>query len=435
MRVRAALVVLVVTLAGCLGGGAPPQGIGVPLDTAGPGWYMFAHAGGPLRLEAGGQVDVEVFTGDDVRLGRFLLGGNQSKADEVTLDIAPGDVVLRLHAVTPPWTLTAADPVLRLRPLQAWANVSVLAASDTIMPEVLQRGTLHLDRPPAAMSLGLSGVASSLRVVVKGAGGDVLEFDDFLPLGPGFAFGIMELPATFLPNAVIDGHLEFEVEATGFSGTLLLRTDAYSRLEPVGQHRIRDAQAAEFLYGEMRDAPVTFLVHDDAEWLSLAPLTNATVHLFDPGDRRILAVALTTHENVSVEVDRGGWYVAYATGAVQIGASHAPSSFDLRALDVERIRLPQNPPGAFARYGQTEGTLDSADRVFGWEPTRQGPTPFGATCGGHAFVLQSGDFVGEAWQESAPILHDAAVLVQAGGFGDAMCSPMQVDLLRYLRPA
>lgn len=320
MRRAVALVAILAagTLAGCFGDEAPQDPVATATDRAvselGPGFFMFWHGGGALRLalESGDGAVFTLFDGGDVRIGRAEFR-RDGFSDEVTLPAAPaGDHVLWVEQLDGRLAIDSGGvPVAVLRQLASHVERHVLAATPMaepllgfVPPAPTEAGQpvdvevpLQLLRPATGAHLLGAGQGERVSVHVTGAAGTMYSTDiSFFSTRSGPQVSMQPLSGTFDPAASA-ANVTASVHADALAGTLLLEAFSYSRvvrpqapaepfMPPSGGPSVQlsndeNGQSVSyssgsgnnddplFVYGELPEEPVAFSVSADAAHLIL----------------------------------------------------------------------------------------------------------------------------------------------------------------------
>lgn len=392
------------TLAGCLGGGGPaqaPMGTATDVATAdlGPGFYLFHHAGGALtlRLASGEAATLTLYDGDDHRVGRvdFVRDGF---ADRVQLEAAPaGDYVVWVDLVNGTLAIDSDGRAVPTVTALGWHVERHILAEAPLADDPL-RGLIPLTprgdpihrstsstflRPPTALRLLAAGEAENLVVRVAGDRGLMLATTGayYTTRAPD-RVGLEPVEAAFEPSRAAAAFVA-EVDASAFSGVLLLEAYSYSRLVRSQVAATVLETAPPFVYGELPDTPVAAQVPRDAThvtfWAppcsadcadSFADDVAAQVSVFGPDDTAVGVYRLLPNQTLAVPVARGGDYVFIARGGVVLGADAVPADFSLRVLEVGETMLLTSGIGAWDDYEQEALGQDLPGVPFAVMPDR-----------------------------------------------------------------
>lgn len=486
----ATLAVVLILTAGCAAeprADASPDP-GLPPANLEPGrFYSFHHGGGPLvfALDGDGDVSLELYGGDDTRLGSVGFSSSPTSSGMYRLEgVDAGELVLHMQTLNGTLSVDAdgarvtrflplvehVERVLlvqhepRLQPFGA-LNIEGLPTAEPVhvAPEVaFQRAPSHL------RVLGTGPWSSDLVVQVEGARGVVLRTLDnpsspsTLSLAP--THDLIEVPSTMTPQNLRDGALTVHVDAGDLGGALVLEARSFARAPlPTPGARGPDPADVAFTYGDLPDGPVGFTVHRSARHLVLwqgdgsgpANGTDAAVALFDGHDAKLGVVLVPPRGSVEVPVAADGTYVAVLlSGQATLGADRAPADFELRPLGVQEATVPSVPAGQGGDYGVATVEL-SGERVFALRnSTMAAPTgdfagqamgSGGCDTGRFIALAQGGETrfaffePGQADVDPAPFLQGSLALdggpivVTHDGFGDDGCSRAAVAVLAYER--
>jgi hypothetical protein len=466
-----------VLLAGCTAppGPTPPTGVGdpghavLPSHLAAGTFYAFRHGGGALSLgvEPGRFAKVELFDGQDVRLGQVQLGGVVGDRTPLRFeDLAPGDYVLRPLAINGTLLVASDGGSPALRPLSTHLERRILVQRPTgtsppvAIPSLLTPGpieTTHVDirlqHPPTDLRLLVAGTYSGLAVRLGGPTGTVLESssDGGSPVPSVFGpSGLDDVRAAFHPDNVRDAHLTGSVESQDLKGVVILEATSYSRAEPLaGPPSRANAERPAFVYGNLPDDPVRFqtgprTTHllltagpDAAHDCTCAMMDNQTrITLFDGKGARIGSWSLPPNATLSLPAPASTDFIlALVSGNATLGADAPPADFELHPLKVHTTVVPAAAAGSNGEYAQAETSVDGLT-VFDIRPEEvdsPAPEPFQGlpTCPPRETlrILQGNEtlgYWGAGLRPSAAavgtLLHDGPVTVQHDGFGTQGCS-------------
>ncbi|MCA1810692.1 MAG: hypothetical protein LC623_01620, partial [Halobacteriales archaeon] len=327
-------------LAGCMSpGDAVPDaepiveaGLTVPPTSLVAGtFYAFRHAGGSLGLGVlpGGRAQVELFNGQDQRLGQFSLSDALADGRLELRDMPAGDYVIRMLAVNGTLLIASGGAAPALRPLAAHVERHVLAQTDeeAIPPvpslgvpgsaPVEERVDLQLLRSPTSLHVLVSGDYASLDVELRSTLGPVLAVHapGSFPFSFSSGGGLFDLGGEFHGENVRDGHLTGLVRTTDLHGAVVLEAASFSRAEPVAPPTAPADAPPRFTYGVLPDSPVRFQTGPRATTLLLHgnafPEGNRTwVTLFDDHGHRIGTLAVRSGGTVAVPVAASTGYIA-----------------------------------------------------------------------------------------------------------------------------
>jgi hypothetical protein len=466
-------------LAGCV---APGNAVSdAPLDpAAGAGlavapshleagtFYAFRHAGGNLGLGVlpGGRAQVELFDGDDQRLGQISLSDALAGGTLQLQNMPAGDYVVRTLVVNGTLRIDSGGAAPALRPLASHVERHILmqkprGAIPTVgLPGSSQPAESPLDikllRAPTSLRVLVAGDFASLDVELHSSLGPVLEahatgFSPFTGLGRG---GFADLGGEVHGENVRDGHLLGRVQAQDLRGAIVLEAASFSRAEPLAPPATPTQEAARFTYGTLPDVPVRFQTGPRATEILLHgepfPGGNQTwVTLFDDHGHRLGTLSLRTGATLAVPAAASTGYVAVRQrGNATLGANGAPGDFEMHPMQVHEQVLPASGAGGNGEYGQAEADADGTG-LFAVEPTLARPTqgPFGfdpaqaqqCGIGGQVRITQQDETLG-AWDDEATQLErgsadlrlrDGPLKVLDDGFGGAGCPYVALRLKSF----
>lgn len=454
--------------------------------------YGFFHGGGGLSfaVATGDQADLDLFDGQDHRLGRIHLADNTSL--RFTFDrVASGDVVVQVLSLN--GTLTArsgGDEVVGFRRMPEHVERHLLAQQEGsfalpfglpdlgILPTNPADAQLYINltRAPQLLRVLAAGTYSGLTVKITGAGGPLLEASgsagpDLIPIPGGNGF--QTVSQVFFSENVQDARLNVTLHADDLDGVIILEALSYSRAPDIIPAGARAApENAMFTYGLLPDRPVRFQVHPEATELRLlAPMDGgdvpdatqqgipganttevaARVALYDTKDNKIAGLELAPGEAIAVPVSGGGDYVAVALdGAVILGADRAPADFELHPLVVQEQYEPSQPPSQRDEYAQSKTQVDAAGTPFRITPADIVNDAFigvslpdvglllGCRPEGTMRVAQGNEtlgFGGDAHSQDASVrLRNAPFTLVTDGFGPGCGTHKGAFIESYVRP-
>ncbi|MHB1262703.1 MAG: hypothetical protein ACYC2H_13430, partial [Thermoplasmatota archaeon] len=408
-----AAVAVVPLLAGCSDDPAPAPPLvssEITADRLENGtYYAFAHGGGDLDFSVAGNGSAEgvLYGADDQRIGHIGVGAEQARGRFVLEGLDEGELVLHVLAINGTLDLrSGGSPVMAYRTLPLHVERHLLVerdASTPLFPTLPGVGssvdeTIDLDLLRAPTDVVAVARANYESVDVRASGRSGLVYDGQGGQGVPVQFGTFldEIPGEFHDENVRDGRLTVRVQATDFSGIVLLEARSYSRARIAEGEAFLSTDVPRFTYGDLPDQPVEFEVRDGTALLYLwqeAPPTAeeaseecqdtanaqqercalgvpAHVALFSPDDARVATLTVPANGTLAVPVaEPGTWVAVLLDGAATLGADRVPSDFELRLLDVVETVVPGDAAGQNdGRYGEDRRPLEAAGVPFRIEP-------------------------------------------------------------------
>lgn len=413
-------------------------------------YYAFGHRGGDLDLSVAGNGSAEVvlYGADDQRIGRIGVGAEQARGRFVLEGLDAGELVLRVLSISGTLDLRSnGSPVLAYRMLPLHVERHLLVerdASTPLLPTLPGGGssvdeTLELDLLRAPTDVVAVARATYESIDVRASGRSGLVYDGQSGQGVPIQAGVFldELPGEFHDENVRDGHLSVHVQATSFSGIVLLEARSYSRARIAEGEAFPSTDVPRFTYGDLPDQPVEFEVREGTTLLYLwqeDPPANETseecedpanaqqarcavgalahVALFGPDDTRFATLTVPANATLAVPVPEAGtWVAVLLDGASTLGADRVPSDFELRLLDVVETVVPGDAAGQDdGSYGEDRRPLEAAGVVFSLEPT----TIFGSGTTGSPFDPTAQLFLGGCDPTAVSVLLDGETIAAWG---------------------
>ncbi len=376
-------------------------------------YYAFAHEGGDLDISVAGNGSAEVvlYGADDQRIGHIGVGAEQARGRFVLEGLSAGELVLRVVSINGTLDLRSGDSRVdgyRTLPLHIERHLLVERdASTPFIPALVGSGssvdeTLDLDllRAPTDIVAVARANYETLDVRVSGRSGTIYDGGggQGVPIQPNVFLD--ELPGEFHDENVRDGHVTVRVQATSFSGILLLESRSFSRARIAEGEAFASDDVPRFTYGDLPDQPVAFDVRadttvlylwqedpptaeeasqecqdpDNAEQERCAFGSPAHVALFGPDDARVATLAVPANGTLAIPVvEPGTWVAVLLDGAATLGADRVPSDFELRPLDVVETVLPGEAAGQDdGSYGDDRRPLAANGVPFRIEPVTIG---------------------------------------------------------------
>lgn len=395
---RILALLLVATLAGCVGGEDIVSKSGT--ESLMPGAYKIFTYENPVWAVQNGSATVLLLDENQDRIGSLFLDNTTSVSIGVPLSrdqtvitaiVEGGEVFVSnvQGAVSAPVQFASIPLVIQ--------ETTIPQTPDFILPP------LGLDESPVSLTMNVtlpfaptmirpmvSGTFTNLELRITTERGLIFDGQETRDggLGPG---NVRQYPldGQFFPAAISGTVMDIEISADNFDGALILEAIGYSvgqDASTIGNQLSREKDAdISFKFGQLQ-APSRVDLHEDSKFLFLESNGPAAVLVYGAEGQ---AGRQEFNGTLQIPVSEPFYGLVPIFGEVSVGTDVVPIDFEMRALATETTRF-SNDLQANGRYETAQRNITVPGIPYAVYPDREFGEPL-LTCYEEGYLAISGD--------------------------------------------